>query len=71
MLGVDRKKSLRATQTTRPEIDLTADRLRFRGPKIQDRDARGASRINGHQQIFLLIEGIGEGEHVDRVGPIT
>src|ERR1700733_11690273 len=54
MFGVDREKSLRAPETARSEIDRTTRQLRLGGPKIHDGDARRASRINGHQQIFLL-----------------
>ena len=49
MIGDDWKKSLCAAQTTRPEIDWTTCRLRLCAPKIHDRDARRASRINGYQ----------------------
>ena len=71
MVGDYREKALRATQTARPEVDRTTGRFRLRGSKIDDGDARGASRINGDPQILFLIEGVGKGDHVKRVGPVA
>src|ERR1700728_2667596 len=71
MFSFDRQGALCATQAAWSEINSAAGRLSRSRRQIGDGDLRGASGVDGDQQIIFGISRAGECEHVEGIGTVT